>query len=84
LLDNSYKGILSIIVLPSLKIKIISNKSVAFLNYIENEMYKYQKVQKAGFYVNKGRKSRVRGVVKNPCDHPNGGRARSLLLSRTP
>lgn len=84
LLDNKYKNLLSIIVLPSLKIKILSNKSIVFLNYIENELYKYQKPQKAGYYVNKGKKPTVRGIVKNPCDHPNGGRARTILLSRTP
>lgn len=84
LLDNKYKNILSIIVLPSLKIKILSNKSIIFLNYIENELYKYQKPQKAGYYVNKGRKPTVRGIVKNACDHPNGGRTRTILLSRTP
>ena len=84
LLDNKYRNTLSIVVLPSLKVKIISNKSIAFLNYIENELFKYQKPQKAGFYIKKGKKPTVRGVVKNPCDHPNGGRARSILLSRTP
>ncbi len=84
LLDNSYRDILSILVLPSLKIKILSNKSIAFLNHIENDLYKYQKSNKAGFYVNKGKKPTVRGIVKNPCDHPNGGRTRTILLSRTP
>jgi large subunit ribosomal protein L2 len=84
LLDNKYKNILSIVILPSLKIKILSNKSIAFLNYIENDLYKYQKSKKAGFYVNKGKKPTVRGIVKNPCDHPNGGRTRTILLSRTP
>jgi large subunit ribosomal protein L2 len=84
LLDNNYRDILSILVLPSLKIKILSNKSIAFLNHIENDLYKYQKSNKAGFYVNKGKKPTVRGIVKNPCDHPNGGRTRTILLSRTP
>jgi large subunit ribosomal protein L2 len=84
LLDNKYKNFLSIIVLPSLKIKILSNRSIVFLNYIENELYKYQKPQKAGYYINKGKKPTVRGIVKNPCDHPNGGRTRTILLSRTP
>lgn len=84
LLDNKYKNFLSIIILPSLQVKIINNNSIAFLNNIHNELYKYQKVNKAGFYKNKGKKPTVRGIVKNPCDHPNGGRTRTILLSRTP
>lgn len=84
LLDNKYRQNFSILVLPSLKIKILSNKSIAFLNYVENELYKYQRPNKAGYYVNKGNKPTVRGIVKNPCDHPNGGRTRTILLSRTP
>lgn len=32
----------------------------------------------------KGRKSTVRGTVKNPCDHPHGGRTRGILRPRTP
>lgn len=39
---------------------------------------------KAGAGVNVGVKARVRGTVKNANDHPNGGRNRSLLCSRTP
>jgi len=84
LLDNKYKDTLSIIILPSLKVKILSNSSIAFLNNIHNELHKYQNVKKAGFYKNKGIKPTVRGIVKNPCDHPNGGRTRTILLSRTP
>jgi len=84
LLDNKYRGKYSIVVLPSFKIKIINSNSFAFLNYIENELKKYLKSNKAGFYVRNGRKPTVRGIVKNPCDHPNGGRARTILLSRTP
>ena len=84
LLDNKYKFKYTIIILPSFQVKIICSNSAAFLNYIENELSKYLKVKKAGYYVNKGRKPTVRGIVKNPCDHPNGGRARTVLLSRTP
>ena len=84
LLDNKYRDSFSIIVLPSFKIKIINSRSVAFLNYIENELFKYLRVKKAGHYVNKGKKPTVRGIVKNTCDHPNGGRTRTILLSRTP
>jgi ribosomal protein L2 len=84
LIDNFYKETKSIVMLPSLKVKIICNNSIAFLNFTGNEAKKYQRIKKAGFYVNNGRKPQVRGTVKNSCDHPNGGRTRSLKLSRTP
>lgn len=32
----------------------------------------------------KNRRSTVRGTVKNPCDHPHGGRTRGILRPRTP
>ena len=31
-----------------------------------------------------GHKSKVRGVAKNPVDHPHGGRTKSIKLQRTP
>ena len=39
---------------------------------------------KAGFITNLGFKPKVRGTVKNPCDHPNGGRARNRFKYKTP
>jgi ribosomal protein L2 len=39
---------------------------------------------KAGQFKNRGIKPLVRGTVKNANDHPNGGRNRSLLCSKTP
>jgi len=39
---------------------------------------------KAGFYKNLGFNSIVRGIAKNPIDHPHGGRTKSIKLARTP
>lgn len=45
---------------------------------------KYWKSGKAGYYRDFGKKSRVRGVAKNPTDHPHGGRTKSISYPRTP
>jgi len=39
---------------------------------------------KAGFGKRFGKKSVVRGVAKNPIDHPHGGRAKAIRYQRTP
>jgi ribosomal protein L2 len=41
-------------------------------------------VNKAGFNKNFGLKSKVRGVAKNPVDHPHGGRTKTIKYPRTP
>ncbi len=42
------------------------------------------KINKAGFYQNFGKKSTVRGIAKNPVDHPHGGRTKAIKYQRTP
>lgn len=84
LLNNEYRGDKAIIVFPSFKVKILDNSNRAFLDFIQNELYRFHRLKNAGPYVNKGRKPTVRGIVKNNCDHPNGGKTRTVCLSRTP
>lgn len=40
--------------------------------------------QSAGYYINRGFRSKVRGVAMNPVDHPHGGRTKSIRLPKTP
>jgi large subunit ribosomal protein L2 len=40
--------------------------------------------KKAGFSNLKGFRPKVRGVAKNPVDHPHGGRTKSIRLPLTP
>jgi len=40
--------------------------------------------RKAGFSHLKGLRPKVRGVAKNPVDHPHGGRTKSIRLPLTP
>ena len=39
---------------------------------------------KSGFWRMRGKKSIVRGVAKNPVDHPHGGRTKAIKYPRTP
>jgi len=40
--------------------------------------------KRAGFSNKKGFRPKVRGVAKNPVDHPHGGRTKSIRLPLTP
>jgi len=84
LLDNNYFNTKAIIILPSFHLKIFPNSSIAFPNFVGNELVFFQRPKGAGFYINRGKKPQVRGTVKNSCDHPNGGRSRALKCSKTP
>lgn len=70
--------------LPSGAKKFFSTYSLGSLNpnpIIEN---RYFLINKAGFFSKKGKKPKVRGVAKNPVDHPHGGRTKSISYQRTP
>jgi ribosomal protein L2 len=84
LLTSNFKKKIAIIVLPSFKIKLFNNSCYAFPNFIQTSSKIFFFFQKAGYNKSKGWRSTVRGTVKNACDHPNGGRTRSLKLARTP
>lgn len=45
---------------------------------------KAQRNTKFGFYSGLGKKPKVRGVAKNPIDHPHGGKKKSVKYQRTP
>lgn len=45
---------------------------------------KAQRNTKFGFYTGFGKKPKVRGVAKNPIDHPHGGKKKSVKYQRTP
>ena len=49
-----------------------------------NENKSFYKNNKAGYYNNLGIKPIVRGVARNPVDHPHGGRTKAIKYPRTP
>jgi len=42
------------------------------------------RIGKAGINMNRGYRPTVRGVAKNPVDHPHGGRTKTNSPERTP
>lgn len=65
------------ITLPTKQIKIVSGWNFVILGRNAQINHKYKIKSKAG--VNKifGVKSKVRGVARNPVDHPHGGRTKT-------
>lgn len=51
----------------------LSLQCSATIGRVSNKFFKYKKFRKAGQLRNIGFKSTVRGVAKNPVDHPHGG-----------
>lgn len=51
----------------------ISKYCIATLGHVSNMLHKFINYRKAGRVVNLGKKSIVRGLAKNACDHPHGG-----------
>lgn len=62
-----------LIKLPSTQIKLIYNSEFAVLGRISNLFHRLEKIGKAGFNLWAGKKPYVRGLAKNPVDHPHGG-----------
>lgn len=59
--------------LPSKEELFIFNQNFCILGRLSGLNVKLVKATKAGFFRNLGYKSKVRGVAKNPIDHPHGG-----------
>jgi len=51
----------------------IYNLNIAIVGRVSNENHFVTKLKKAGDNRNLGFRPNVRGVAKNPCDHPHGG-----------
>jgi large subunit ribosomal protein L2 len=72
------------VMLPSGKLKLIKSDIAVLVGAIlPVTTYKYINTH-AGYWRNLGKKPRVRGVVKNPVDHPHGGRCRTVMKPRSP
>ena len=70
--------------LPSQKLCLVENAQYALVGCKQGVSLGLLKNTKAGFWKNLGQAPVVRGTVKNPNDHPNGGRTRALKYPRTP
>jgi len=65
------------VVLPSKQVKIFSGWSFCILGRNSNVGNRFLIPGKAGFLKIVGKKSKVRGVARNPVDHPHGGRTKT-------
>lgn len=65
------------ITLPSKKTKIFSGWNFVLLGKNSQEDYRYNRLGKAGINILTGKKPKVRGVARNPVDHPHGGRTKT-------
>lgn len=72
------------VTLPSGIKKIFSLYSIASKGQVSLPFKKYFNNTKAGYWRSWGCKSMVRGVARNPVDHPHGGRTKSIKYPRTP
>lgn len=70
--------------LPSGYIKAFVASTGAFFGFVLLHERLQQLHTHAGFSRRLGHSPRVRGVVKNPIDHPHGGRERTVLWPRSP
>lgn len=68
---------LVLIKLPSGLKKYINSNQFCITGRNSNILYKYEIYSKASFRHILGRKPNVRGVAKNPVDHPHGGRTKT-------
>ncbi len=77
ILDFFYDYNLCRITLPSKRIKIVSGWNFVFLGKNSQPEFKYKRLCKAGVGLFLGKKPKVRGVARNPVDHPHGGRTKT-------
>ncbi len=80
---NLEKGY-SVIKLPTKKLYILNEITYVMLGRNSNVLPKGIWKGKAGVNVLSGFRPAVRGVAKNPVDHPHGGRTKSNQPERTP
>jgi len=74
----------AVLKLPSKNLKTVAIDNHVSLGLVCRTHLKYYPNTKAGFYVKHGLKPTVRGVAKNPVDHPHGGRTKSIKNPLTP
>lgn len=51
----------------------VSNQCLGCFGFVSNVGAKFYTIKKAGLMRRKGVRPTVRGIIKNPCDHPHGG-----------
>ncbi len=81
-LKNNFN--LVVIKIPSNRKIIVSNEIFCLTGRNSNINKKYEIFSKASYKINLGKKPSVRGVAKNPVDHPHGGRTKTVQPEVSP
>lgn len=84
ILKFNYSDYTCVVRLPSGVRKVFSLYSLAHKGQAALKDVKKTASTKAGYWRSYGRKCIVRGVARNPVDHPHGGRTKSIKNPRTP
>ena len=84
MLTINLKQHVALIKLPSGVRKYFSVYSIALADVSSLPLKKKILTRQSGFLRGIGKKMKVRGVAKNPVDHPHGGRTKSIKYPRTP
>lgn len=80
---NSDRGYCTVKI-PSNRYMIVVESSYVMLGRNSNVLPKGIWIGKAGINIKNGFRPTVRGVAKNPVDHPHGGRTKTNSPERTP
>lgn len=84
IIENTLWHDWALIRLPSGVNKLISNKNWVMTGLAEPSTKAMLVHKKSSKYHQYGTRPQVRGVAKNPNDHPHGGRTKSVKYARTP
>lgn len=74
----------ALVILPSGKARLFANQTWCLIGGLAPAFKNYVQLRKASKYRMHGIRPQVRGTVKNPNDHPHGGRTRAIKYPRTP
>ena len=74
----------ALLTLPSGQLRLVDNRSYVALGGSHPQSRRFFVLPNAGWVRRAGRRPIVRGTVKNPNDHPHGGRTRAIRYPRTP
>lgn len=84
IIKRDYSQHTALVRLPSGVKKFFSFYSTLFLGPCALKLKRKMGCTKSGFWRQFGLKPKVRGVARNPVDHPHGGRTKSIKYPRTP
>ena len=84
ILKFNYDLKLTLIKLPSGKVKFLNSYYWCTLGRNSNIIKKFLVIGKSGINRNSGKNVTVRGVAMNPVDHPHGGRTKTNKPERSP